>query len=97
MISFVTNPDSGEVFVHADREGLAELEQLFGALKNGVAAGDCPHTHLFAPAWGGDELAETMLDQERSTNCRQVQHVKIYGWTDDWAKKHGLKSGRTPS
>lgn len=97
MISFVSNPDSGEVFIHADPEGLAELERLFGALKNGVDTGDCPHTHLFGPAWGGDELAETMLEQERSAGCRQVHHVKIHGWTDEWANKHGLKSERTPS
>jgi len=96
MISFVTDPASGEVFIHADLDGMAELERIFAALKNGIAAGDCPHTHLFGPAWGGDELAGTMLDQERSADCRQIHHVKIDGWTDEWAKKHGLKSGRAP-
>ncbi len=93
MIAFVTNPKSGEVFIHADFEGLAEMERLFGALKNGGGADDCPHSHLFGPTSGGDELAETMLDQEQDAGCISIAHVKIYGWTDEWARKHGLKGG----
>ncbi|MBI1322774.1 hypothetical protein GC170_06275 [bacterium] len=95
MISFVTNPESGELFIHADLVGLAELERLFGALKKGVAQDDCPHTHYFGPAWGGDELAESMLEQERDTGCKTIHHVKVYGWTEVWARKHGLKGGDT--
>ena len=32
-----------------------------------------------------------MLAQEREKGCKQVHHVKIYGWTDEWASKLGLK------
>jgi hypothetical protein len=32
-----------------------------------------------------------MLAQEREKGCKQVHHLKVYGWTEGWASKHGLK------
>ena len=89
MLSVVTNPDGDVVYIHADAAGVAALEAVVAYLKEALAAEDCPHDHLRFPSWAGSELTETMLSQERENGCRQVHHVKIYGWTDEWAAKHG--------
>lgn len=90
MLSVVTEPDGDVVYIHADSSGVAQLEKLVAYLKRTIEAGECPHDHLHSRSWAGNELTETMLDQERSKGCMQVHHVKIYGWTDEWASKHGL-------
>ncbi|MDB5346404.1 MAG: hypothetical protein JWP89_4781 [Schlesneria sp.] len=59
-------------------------------LKRKIEAGECPHDHLHSESWAGSELTETMLALERIKGCKQVHHVKVYGWPDEWAKKHGL-------
>jgi len=39
-------------------------------------------------SWGGDGLTEPVPIEK---DGHIVHHVKIYGWTEEWAKKHGLK------
>lgn len=90
MLSVVTEPDGDVVYVHADAAGVVQLEELVAYLKKKIEAGECPHDHLRSESWAGSELTETMLAQEKIKGCKQVHHVKVYGWTDEWASKHGL-------
>jgi hypothetical protein len=90
VLNVVTEPDGDVVYIHADAAGVAALEKAIAYLKRGISAGECPHDHLFSVSWGGNELAETMLPQEKAKGCKQVHHLKLYGWTDEWALKHGL-------
>jgi hypothetical protein len=90
LLSLVTEPDGDVLYIHADTAGIEQLEKLVEYLKREVQAGECPHSHLFSEAWGGGELTETMLAQEKSESCKQVHHVKVYGWTNEWASRHGL-------
>jgi hypothetical protein len=61
-----------------------ELESL----REQLESNDCPHTHLFS--WGQGGLTTTKLtDQESAVNI--VDQVKIYGWNQEWAHRHGLK------
>jgi hypothetical protein len=91
VLSVVLDPDGDVVCVHADAAGIQRLETVVVRLKEGIGANDCPHAHLMSESWGGRDLTETMLGQEQEKGCRQVHHVKIYGWNDEWAHKHGLK------
>lgn len=91
MLSVVTEQDGDVVYVHADLEGLETLERSISALRRRVAQGECEHDHFFTETWGGSELTETMLPQERTDGCKQVHHLKLYGWSDEWSKKHGLQ------
>ena len=81
----------GGLAVHADSEGLAILIAQLERLKQKVDVGLCDHDHLHTDAWAGDELSET-------TGCEKegdvVHHVKIYGWTEEWARKHGFKNDK---
>lgn len=90
MLSFVTNPDGDVTYIHADVKGLTLLERTVAQLKRALEVGNCEHSHLFSETWGSSELSETMLLQEREANCRQVHHVEIYAWTDEWRERHGL-------
>jgi hypothetical protein len=51
---------------------------------------DCPHTHLFSPEAAGNESTETKLVGQEYENII-VCHVKLYGWNEEWAVRHGLK------
>lgn len=90
MLSVVADPNGDVVYVHADLDGLEVLERSISALRRHVAQGDCQHDHFFTVAWGGSDLTETMLNQERTDGCKQVHHLKLYGWPDEWSKKYGL-------
>ena len=73
------------------------IDELEG-LREQLEENDCPHTHLFALPTVNSELTETKLDSEARMNG--VLEVKIYGWNEEWAVKHGLKpagpSGANP-
>jgi len=90
MLSIVAEPAGDVVYLHADLAGLEALEHAISSLRQRVANGECEDSHLFSQAWGGGDLMETMLSQEQSSGCTQVHHLKFYGWTDEWAHKHGL-------
>jgi hypothetical protein len=51
------------------------------------------HTHLTAYGIAGDQLTTTKLS-DQAAEVHQVIHVKIYGWTEPWAVRHGLKPGQ---
>lgn len=90
LLSFVTDDDGSTVSIHLDLSGLDLLISELEALRSQLLAEDCPHTHLFSPHCGRDELTTTML-QNHPGEVHSVHHVKIYGWNEDWAKRHGLK------
>jgi len=90
VLSIVTDHGGDVVHVHADADGLAQLEKTIAFLKRGLEAGKCEHDHLFSESWGGWELTETMLQQERESNCKQVHHVKLFAWPTEWRERHAL-------
>ena len=93
MLSIVAESTGDVVYIHADLAGLEALERAISALRQRVKNGECEDSHLFTEAWGGDDLTESMLSQEQSSGCTQVHHLKLYGWTSEWAVKHSLSQG----
>jgi hypothetical protein len=85
MLSFAFDGE-GKVSIHADTAGLDLLIASLSKVRAGVIKGECEHDHLFTEAWGGTELSQKALEKDGEV----AHHVKIYGWTDEWAKKHGL-------
>ena len=86
LLSFVTDDSGGMVSVHMDLNGADRLIETLSRLRDSLMENDCPHDHLFCD----DGLTMTMLaTQENEKNS--VGHVKIYGWNDEWAVKHGLR------
>lgn len=89
LLSFVTDDNGDRVFIHVDKNGLDLLIKELTWLRKKLEAGACDHTHLMSPDWAGDELTTSKLkDHEDEVNI--VHEVKIYGWNDEWKKKHGL-------
>lgn len=87
-LTFVADHE-GQLFVYADAKGLAHLIASLEQLKQRVDAGECGHDHLYSDAWAGSDLSE-------SKGCEStgdlIHHVKLYGWTDEAAEKHGFRS-----
>lgn len=88
VLSFVTNSDGSYVAIHLDLEGARHLREELDYLIEELEKDDCPHTHLFQPPFGILTGAK-LHDQSCESNV--VGEVKIYGWNDEWAKRHGLK------
>lgn len=90
VLSFITNSSGGYLAVHADLAGLTMLIDELESLREQLERNECPHTHLFSPEAAGDELTATKIsEQEDEENI--ICHVKIYGWNEEWAVRHGLK------
>jgi hypothetical protein len=85
VLSFATDGD-GQLAIHADAKGLELLINRLSRLRQGVLRGDCPHEHLFTQSWGDGDLSERVLKEDGAL----IHHVKIYGWTAEWVKKHDL-------
>ena len=95
LLSFVTSEDGTMVSVHLDLEGVKLLLKKLTGIREKLEENDCPHTHLFGyNPW--DELTQTMLQNQPSENTT-VGHVKIYGWNEEWAVRHGLKPSTDPA
>ena len=76
----------GQAFLHADDKGLEILISALERLRRKIKEGVCDHDHLMTEAWAGDgELTDAKGCEKEG---QLVQHLKIYGWTDEWAKKH---------
>lgn len=88
ILNFGTDKDGSQVFMHADLAGLDHLIRSLTHIREKVSAGICEHDHMMTDAWGGNELSEKGLDAGTHT----VHHVKIYGWTPEWAQKHGFRA-----
>ncbi len=87
---FVAHKD-GQIFVHADLKGLAVLIRSLQSIQKKVEAGICEHDHLMTDAWAGNELSE----KQGIEKGELIHHVKFFGWTEKWAKKHGFKKQKT--
>jgi hypothetical protein len=85
VLTFVKG-EEGELFMHADAKGLSVLIAALERLKKKAEAGECDHDHLMTAAWAGSELSE----KKGLEAGELVHHVKLYGWTQEWAKKHGF-------
>jgi len=79
--------ERGQVFVHADKEGLGRLMVILGKIKGNLEKGECDHYHLATDAWAGRDLSEKKGIQ----NGTLINEVTINGWTDEWAQKHGFR------
>ena len=89
LLSLVTDEDGDQVFLHLDLAGVTQLLSELNYIKRELEKNECPHSHLFSEDWGSTELTATKLkDQKDEKNC--VHHLKIYGWNDEWKKKHDL-------
>lgn len=88
FLSFGTDQDGSQVFIHADRAGLDHLIGSLTALREQLDAGVCDHDHMMTDAWGGNELTEKVLDPD----ARTVHHVTIHGWTPERMETHGLRA-----
>ena len=78
------------VSIHVDLPGLELLISQLELLRSQLKSNDCPHTHLTAYGIDDDLLTTTKLS-DQPAEFHQVSHVKIYGWTEEWAVRHGLK------
>jgi len=91
LLSFVTDASGTSLAVHADLAGITMLIDELEILREQLELNDCPHAHLLSFVGDRSELTTTKLaDQEGEVKI--VQDVKIYGWNEEWARRHGLKS-----
>jgi hypothetical protein len=84
VLSFST--DGEQVFIHADAAGLDFLIKTLTNIRTKIDEDVCEHDHLFTDSWGSGELSDGILDKD----AHLVNHVKVCGWTNEWAEKHGL-------
>lgn len=90
LLSFVTDESGKFLSVHADLCGVELLIENLQSIRSQLLENDCPHTHLMSPVCAGYELSTTKL-QDQPGEVNVVCHVKIYGWNEEWARRHGLK------
>lgn len=89
LLSFVTNAEANMLSVHMDRDGIAYLIERLTLLRDLIDRGECEDCHLFTADSIGSELSSTKLSG-KAEEAVIVQHVKLYSWTQEWARKHGL-------
>lgn len=89
LLSFVTSKSGDQIFIHADRDGLNLLIKELTWLRERLEQNECDHTHLISPGWAGQELTISKLKDQEGEDLI-VHEVKIYGWNDEWKKKHAL-------
>lgn len=85
VLSFAAD-GQGQLAVHADAKGLEVLISRLSRMRSAILEGNCTHEHLLSEYWGAGDLSERVMKDDGDL----VHHVKIYGWTDDWARKLGL-------
>lgn len=87
VLSFATDRE-GQLFVHADAQGLDVLIARLTRLRAEIEKNNCEHEHLFTDEWLGDgDLSSKTLDE----GVKVIHHVKIYGWTSEWVERHDLR------
>jgi hypothetical protein len=86
VLAFVRG-EEGELFMHADAKGLAALIGALERLKKKAEEGVCDHDHLKTESWAGAELSE----KKGLERGELIHHLKLYGWTDEWATRHGFR------
>jgi hypothetical protein len=86
LLEFVVSEECDQIFLHVDNEGLEILIRSLERLKQHLDKDELWHEHLFSEDWGGWELS--LSDQVDKGKGMPIHHVKIYGWTDEWADKN---------
>jgi hypothetical protein len=86
VLSFATDKDGDQLFVHADAKGLDYLIRSLTRIRQKIDQDVCDHDHLMMDDWGGAGLSERSMPD----GVHMIHHVKIFGWTQEWARKHGL-------
>jgi len=89
LLSFVTNSEANMLSVHLDRDGISFLIERLTNLRELIDKGECEDCHMLTADSVGSELSSTKLDGQVN-EATIVQHVKLYAWTQEWAKKHRL-------
>lgn len=89
LLSVVANQDGTMISVHADLRGLDFLIHSLSLLRQLLAEGKCEDLHFFSDCALGGELSKTKLGSEAETTI--VEHLKVYGWTQEWAIKHKIR------
>lgn len=88
LLAFVASEDSDEIFLHVDKAGVDILIQSLERIRKHLEKNEVEHDHLFSNEWGSWELSVSdMMDNEKG---KPIHHVKIFGWNDEWADKHGF-------
>lgn len=95
LLSFVTNTNGGYLAIHTDLKGVNLLINTLQTLRRLLEVNDCPHIHLFSRDCGNGELTTTKLSDQSNEN-NVVHEIKIYGWNEEWAIRHGLKPTTLP-
>ena len=90
LLSVSTASEGDVVYIHTDLSGLKKLQESINSMIDNLENGTCDHDHLRSEDWAGYELTTTMLESEKANNCKQVHHVKLYAWNEEWKNKHGL-------
>lgn len=80
--------DNNELFLHADGAGLDVLIKSLQDLRRSIDEGKCDHDHMLTESWGEGSLTESMGCEAEG---HVIHHLKVFGWTDEWAEKHGFK------
>jgi len=89
LLSFVTDHTGAYLAVHADLAGITMLIDELEGLREQLVLNDCPHTHLFSFLPDSNALTTTKLDSHVD-EVNVVHSVKIYGWNEEWSRRHGL-------
>jgi hypothetical protein len=89
-LSVAPSPNGDIVYIHANKAGLDTLSRAIERLKARLEKDECGHDHLYTEEWGGHELTTSMLDAEKKEDCKQVHHVEICSWNEEWKGRHGL-------
>jgi len=89
LLSIATDEDGTQAFMHLDLAGVNYLLKELGQMKEQLEKNDCSHLHMFTEEWGGGELTSSKLHDQEDEK-KQVHHLKIYGWNDEWKVKHKL-------
>lgn len=72
MLVFERDPESGEIQIHVDEEGLSLLTRSLERLRGDKS----DHDHLRTPSWAGWELSEEVQGKGHEI----VHHVSIHFW-----------------
>ena len=84
----LTQDPSGVVHLHVDKNGLDCLITRLCKLRAHLENGECEHDHFMTESWAGQDLSEN--NQIMEAGHSTVHHLKVFGWTDEWATKHGF-------
>ncbi len=89
LLSLVTDEEGAQVTIHLDLAGVNYLLAELNNIKENLEKNDCPHTHLLSSDWGGSELTTSKLSSQKE-EVNSIHHLKVYGWNEEWKKKHNL-------